>query len=237
MARRAAATLAAAPATVDPITTNKGDEMSSALAERETTVERWTADPSRTTVEFEVQHLWGLHAVRGRFRSFDGAYVVGPGGSAIELTIDAGSVDTGCAARDKHLRSADFFGAEEHPQVRFTSTRVTGLGSGRVRVSGELEAAGERVPLAFDASVRLVDGDLELEATTTVDQSRFGMGDGPLRNVRRPTTLRVKTRLVRVPSGFDGGRGGSRGVARGSGLAATRETVGSSSRTKGEGNG
>lgn len=211
--------------------------MSTALAGRETSVQRWTADPSRTTVEFEVQHLWGLHAVRGRFRSFDGVYVVGPGGSEIELTIDAGSVDTGCAARDKHLRSADFFGADEHPQVRFTSTHVSGQGSGRAYVSGELEAAGKRVPLAFDASVRLIDGELELEATTTVDQSRFGMADGPLRNVRRPVTLRVKTRVVRTPAGFDGGRGGSRGVARGSGLAATRETVESSNRTKGEGNG
>jgi polyisoprenoid-binding protein YceI len=183
--------------------------MSSAVPERETTVERWTADPSRTTMEFEVQHLWGLHAVRGSFGSFDGAYVVDRGGSKIELTIDAASVDTGCAARDRHLRSADFLGADEHPQVRFTSTRVTGLGSGLAHVSGELEAAGKRVPLAFDASVRLIEGDLELEATTTVDQSRFGMIDGPLRNVRRPTTVRVKTRLVRVPSGFDDGRGGS----------------------------
>ena len=69
-------------------------------------------------------------------------------------------------------------------------------------MSGELEAAGRRVPLAFDASVRLIDGDLELEATTTVDQSRFGMSDGPLRNVRRPTKLRVKTRLVHSDSRF-----------------------------------
>ena len=44
-----------------------------------------------------------------RFRSFEGAYVVGRGGSEIELTIDAASVDTGCATRDKDLRSADFF--------------------------------------------------------------------------------------------------------------------------------
>ena len=193
--------------------------MSSALAETETTVEQWTADPGRTTVEFEVEHLWGLHAVRGRFQSFSGAYVVGPSGSAIELTIDAASVDTGCAARDRHLRSGDFFDAEQHPRVRFTSTRIAGLGSGRVRVSGELEAAGRRVPLAFDASVRLTDADLEFEATATVDQSRFGMAEGPLRNVRRPATVRVKTRLVRV-------RGGSGGVVRGSGLAAARETVG-----------
>lgn len=174
--------------------------MSSAAIKPETTVERWTADHSRTTVEFEVGHLWGLDTVRGRFHSFDGAYVVGPGGSTIELTIDARSVDTGCPVRDDHLRSADFFGADEHPLVGFTSTRITGLGSGRARVSGELEAAGRRVPLAFEASVRLIDGELELEATTTVDQSRFGMSDGPFRNVRRPAKLRVKTRLVRSDS-------------------------------------
>ena len=92
-----------------------------------------------------------------------------------------------------------------------------------MHVSGELEVAGKRVPLGFDASVRLIGGDVELEATTTVDQSLLGMRDGPLRNVRRPATVRVKTRLDRVPSAFDGG---SRGVGRGSGLAAARETVG-----------
>jgi polyisoprenoid-binding protein YceI len=167
----------------------QGDQVSSAVIEREATVERWTADPSRTTFEFEVEHLWGLHTVRGDFSSFNGAYVVGPSGSTIELTIDA--------ARDKHHRSAEFFSADEHPLVRFTSTRITGLGSGRVHVTGELEAAGRRVPLAFDTSVRLMDGELELEATTTVDQSRFGMTEGSLSNVRRPTMLRVKTRLVR----------------------------------------
>ena len=211
--------------------------MTSTAIATQTTSERWTVDPSRTTVEFEVGHVWGLHSVRGRFRSFYGAYVVGPGGSEIELTIDAESVDTGCAARDKHLRSADFFDADRHPQVRFASTRVTGVGHGRVLVTGELEAAGRRVPLAFDASVRLIDGDLELEAAAMVDQSRFGMSHDPFRNVRRPATLRVKTRLVRVPSGFDGGRGGSDRVPRGSDLAATRETVRSSTRTKGEWNG
>ena len=43
----------------------------------QTTIERWTADPSRTTVEFEVKHLWGLHTVRGRFNRFDGSSSTG----------------------------------------------------------------------------------------------------------------------------------------------------------------
>jgi polyisoprenoid-binding protein YceI len=174
--------------------------MSTAVIEAQTAVERWNADRTRTTVEFEVEHLWGLRTVRGRFRSFDGAYIVGPGGTEIELTIDAASIDTGAARRDEHLRSPDFFFVALHPVVRFRSTRVTGLGNGDVHVSGELEAAGTSVPLAFDASVSVIDGELELEATATVDQGRFGMSEGRLGNIRPSTKLRVRARLVRERS-------------------------------------
>jgi polyisoprenoid-binding protein YceI len=159
-------------------------------------VERWRVDPTRTIVEFEVAHLWRLHTVHGRFRTFDGSYVVGPGGSEIELTIDASSVDTGLARRDEHLRSPDFFYVALNPAVRFRSTSITGLGNGDVRVSGELEAAGATVPLSFEVAVRVVDGELELEGTTTVDHRSFGMSEGPLGNIRPPATLHVKTRLV-----------------------------------------
>ena len=69
-------------------------------------------------------------------------------------------------------------------------------------MSGELEAAGTRVPLTFDASVRVIDGELEVEATTTVDQRRFGMSEGSLGNGRPPTKVHVKARLVRVQSPF-----------------------------------
>jgi polyisoprenoid-binding protein YceI len=172
--------------------------MSSTLIEQTgTTHERWTADPSRTTVEFEVEHLWGLHTVHGRFTRFEGSYVLGPAGPEIELTIDAESVDTGNAARDEHLRSWDFFDVVPNPEVRFTSTHVTGLGNGHVHVTGELDAAGTSMPLAFDASVRMIGGELELEAATTVDQRRLGMSEGPLGNVRPPAKVHVKTRLVR----------------------------------------
>ena len=106
------------------------------------------------------------------------------------------------ALGDAHLRSPDFFFVALHPQVRFRSTRVTGLGNGDVHMSGELEAAGVVVPLAFDASVRVIDSELEVEATTTIDQRRFGMSAGPLRNVRPPAKLHVKARLVRVEGPF-----------------------------------
>jgi polyisoprenoid-binding protein YceI len=99
--------------------------MSITTTETPTTVEWWTADPTRTTIEFEVEHFWGLHTVRGRFGRLDGVYVLGTAGPEIELTIDAESVDTGNSARDRHLRSADFFDVDEHPRCGSRPRRST----------------------------------------------------------------------------------------------------------------
>lgn len=188
--------------------------MSSTATEMtQTRTERWTIDRRRTTVEFEVKHFWGLHTVRGHFDRFDGSYVVGLAGAEIELAVDAASINTRNAARDEHLRSEDFFDVAEHPQVRFTSTRIAGTGSGSVRVSGELVAAGTSIPVAFEAPVRLIDGELEIDATTTVDQTRFGMSRGPLWNVRPSAKLHVKARLVRRAGTRLDRDGGLRAVA------------------------
>ena len=158
--------------------------------------ERWSVDATRTTVEFEAKSLWGLVPVGGRFDRFHGSYTVGPNGPEIELAIDADSIDTGNRRRDEHLRAEDFFSVGEHPWVRFTSQKVTRPQDGVLRVSGELEVAGKSVPLTFDASVRPQNEELEIEAATTVDHEAFGMSRGPLRSIKTPTTLYVKTRLV-----------------------------------------
>jgi polyisoprenoid-binding protein YceI len=156
---------------------------------------RWTVDPDGTTVDFAVKTFWGLATVRGRFDRFGGSYEVGPDGTRIALTIDAVSIDTGNRARDEHLRSSDFFAVAEHPQVRFTSTRVRHAGDGRLRVEGVLDVAGTAVELEFDATVQHGARGLQVEATTTVDQRQFGMNSGLLGMIRQPTTLHVKARL------------------------------------------
>jgi len=158
---------------------------------------RWTVDVDETSVEFAVKTFWGLTTVHGRFDRFAGSYEVGPGGTTIEFTIDADSLDTGHATRDKHLRSSDFFHVVEHPRVRFTSTHVTHVTSEILVVTGYLEAAGKVVPLELGATVVSVDGALEMQATTTVDPRQFGMSSGRLGMIRPPATLHVKTRLTR----------------------------------------
>ena len=156
---------------------------------------RWTVDPENTFVEFEVKTFWGLAAVHGRFDTFEGSYRTGPDGATIELTIDVDSLDTGNKTRDKHLSSPDFFHVAEHPQVRFTSTRVHNVGNGLLHVVGLLEAAGRSVLLEFPAVVRPAADGLEIEATTMVDQRELAMSSGTLGMIRRPVTLHVTARL------------------------------------------
>jgi polyisoprenoid-binding protein YceI len=167
------------------------------IEQRTATSTRWTVDTNETSVEFAVKTLWGLMTVHGRFDRFDGSYEVGPDGTSIELSIDADSLDTGHAARDKHLRSTDFFHVAEHPQVRFTSTRVHPVNGDILHVVGRLEAAGEVVVLEFPATVRQLGDELEIEATTTIDPRQLGMSSGKLGMISPPATLHVDARLSR----------------------------------------
>src|SRR5215469_14325455 len=87
---------------------------------------RWHLDPAASSARFRVPHFWGLVGVKGHFRKVAGWLELDHDGNGrLELTIDAASLTTRNPWRDRHLRSADFFDADLHPQVRFTSTRVS----------------------------------------------------------------------------------------------------------------
>jgi polyisoprenoid-binding protein YceI len=171
------------------------EALSIAALEQPTT--GWTADPESSSVEFDVKTFWGLTTVHGRFDRFIGTYGPNPDGTGIVLVIDADSIDTGNETRDSHLRSSSFFHVVDHPWIRFESTRVDDVSDGVLEVEGILEAAGHSTFLEFPATLRQSGDDLEIEATTTVDQAELGMSSGPLRMIRRPVTLHVKARLVR----------------------------------------
>jgi polyisoprenoid-binding protein YceI len=176
--------------------------MTTTASERTTAAPpRWSLDRDGSSVGFTVKTMWGLIPVRGRFDRFAGSYEVGRNGTTIELTIEADSIDTGNPKRDEHLRSPDFFDVDDHAQVRFRSTRVNAVGDGTLHVAGNLEAAGIAEPLEFAVTVRPAGDGLALEATTTVDQRRFGMSSGLFGMVRRPATLHVEALLKRDPDG------------------------------------
>jgi polyisoprenoid-binding protein YceI len=170
--------------------------MITAYSTQTTATERhWLVDADSSAVDFTIKTLWGMATVRGGFDRFEGRYDVRPDGATIELLIEADSIDTGNATRDKHLRSDDFFGIAAHPNVRFRSTSVADGGDGVLYVDGVLEAAGTVVPLRFTAAAREAKDGLQIEATTTVDHRRFGMHSGVLGMIRPPAEVHVHARL------------------------------------------
>ena len=155
----------------------------------------WRIDPTRSSVEFTASTLWGLVGVHGRFARYDGTLDL-ERSPAIELTIDADSIDTGMGLRDRHLRSGAFFDVDTHPEVRFVSDR-TRLEGDTLKVRGRLYAAGQSLPLDLDASLRRVGDELQVEARTQADHRELGMSHGLLGMIPTPSQLTVRARLVR----------------------------------------
>jgi polyisoprenoid-binding protein YceI len=161
---------------------------------------RWQLDPQRSSVEFRVGLFWGLGSVKGHFDDYRGRLDLSAE-PAIELTIDAASVQTGNRRRDAHLRSTDFFDAEHHPRVRFVADSVDQHGE-TLKVRGQLSAGGRSIPLELDAQVHHVDGELEIEAATNAPHRELGMTFSPIGIIPARSELSVKGRLIPATEGF-----------------------------------
>ena len=110
----------------------------------------YTIDPSHTRLGFSARHAM-VTTVRGQFTEFSGTAHVDaatPANSSVTLTIRTASVDTGSADRDGHLRSADFFDAEAHPEITFVSTAVARDGADW-EITGDLTISGTTKPVTI----------------------------------------------------------------------------------------
>jgi polyisoprenoid-binding protein YceI len=105
--------------------------------------ESFIVDKSHSEVGFQIRHM--MSKVRGRFNEYEGRIVADrakPENSSVELTIQAASIDTANANRDKDLRSANFFDTETYPTITFKSSRMTPKGKDAYDVTGTLTMRG-----------------------------------------------------------------------------------------------
>jgi len=110
----------------------------------------WVVDPAHSSVGFSVKHL-GIATVRGRFEQFEGTLDVGDDLSEARAygTAQVDSINTDEPARDEHLRSADFFGAESNPELRFESTAIRRLDEETFDIEGNLTLNGVTNPVTL----------------------------------------------------------------------------------------
>lgn len=142
----------------------------------------WKVDKAHTRVGFAVKSL-GISTVRGEFREFDGALEIGEdvADSRAYGRVDAASVDTNQARRDKHLRSTDFLSAESHPELTFRSTAFEPVDDDTFRVVGDLSINGVTNEVELTAELGGIEtgpmGEerLGLEVTGQVSRKAFAM--------------------------------------------------------------
>ncbi|MFV8173846.1 YceI family protein [Mycolicibacterium peregrinum] len=108
----------------------------------------WAIDPVHSSINFSVRHLM-VSKVRGSFQTFSGAITVAEDGTpSVSATIDVNSIDTRNEQRDAHVRSADFFDADNHPTATFVSTGVRPDGDDYV-VDGDFTLKGVTKPVSL----------------------------------------------------------------------------------------
>jgi polyisoprenoid-binding protein YceI len=158
----------------------------------------WTLDPARSTAALRSKSVWGLAPVKGVFHDLEGDGTVSAAGEVTgRIAVAAGSVDTKNAKRDTHLRSADFFLAEEYPAITFSVTAIVPSGPG-VTVSGSLTVRDVSRPLSFPATVALAEGgEAVLDATVPVERSQFGLTWNQLGMASMHSTITIHAVLTR----------------------------------------
>ena len=115
-------------------------------------VDTYNIDVEHTAVTFSVRHFFSK--VPGRFTRFEGVILLDEtdlANSSVSFEIDADSIDTNEAKRDRHLRSDAFFDVENHPKITFVSDKVTPRDDGKLDVHGKLTIRGKTLPVVLDA--------------------------------------------------------------------------------------
>ena len=142
----------------------------------------WTSDVVHSSMAFQIRHI--VTPLLGRFDKFDVAMKWDEknlSASSISANVDVASVNTGFAGRDKHLKSADFFDAENHPKWTFTSEKIVKNGDEGYIAKGKItlrETTKDiEVPFKFLGVMEMEKGNKAgFSAEFSIKRSDFGLG-------------------------------------------------------------
>ncbi len=116
------------------------------------TLTKWSLDATHSEINFKIKHLM-ISTVTGQFKKFNiTGFTEGDNFNTarnIEFTTDIESIDTNNEQRDQHLKSADFFNSEDHPQIHFTGNKYDVNGKEGI-LTGDISIAGITKPISLN---------------------------------------------------------------------------------------
>jgi polyisoprenoid-binding protein YceI len=144
---------------------------------------KWSLDPSHSQIGFKVKHLMVTN-VRGVFKEYKGSIYTTDedfASAEIDLSINTGSVSTGDSKRDGHLKSPDFFDAENFKEINFKAITLERTNGDEYALHGDLSIKGvtKRIKLdvEFNGIVKDPWGDKKagFEITGKISRKDFGL--------------------------------------------------------------
>lgn len=146
---------------------------------------KYTLDSSHGYITFTYSHL-GFSNPRVGFNSFDTELELdssNPANSAVEVTIDASSIDSRVAEFNDHLNGSDFFNTAEFPTITFKSTKVEATGENTFDVTGDLTILGTTKPVTLATTINKAANHpmrdvptVGLSASAKLMRSEWGLG-------------------------------------------------------------
>jgi polyisoprenoid-binding protein YceI len=144
----------------------------------------YSLNQDKSKILFTIGHFY-VSSTEGKFSSFDGTLKFDPGGpehGTVTIHVSPGSILTDSAARDEHLRTADFFDVARFPTIVFESTALTRNSGKAGKLTGMLSLHGVSKPISLDVTHLTPDLNADKQifsATTTFKRSDFGMTNYP----------------------------------------------------------
>ena len=169
---------------------------------------QWQLDNSHTRVGFSVEHM-GFSTVMGHFSDVDGTVqfdLKNPNQTQFNFVVDTDSIDTGWEARDKHLKTDEFFNVEKYPTMSFKSTQVNFINPQQAKVTGDFTLLGQTKPLTLNLTLKKIDDSpltkepvVGFRATGNIDRTAYGM-DAYSQGVTTNVPIQIDGELVEKKS-------------------------------------
>jgi len=144
---------------------------------------KWAIDPAHSEIQFKVKHLV-ISTVTGSFKEFTGEASTPEDtfeGGEIAITIKSESVNTNNGQRDGHLKSADFFDAENYPEITVKTTSIKQIDEDEYALTAEFTMKGVTKTIEFKGEYGGIAKDgygntkLGLEVTGRINRKDYGL--------------------------------------------------------------
>ncbi len=164
---------------------------------------KWTVDPAKSAVGFEIQVA--SETVKGTFAAYKADITFDPAntaGSKAVVTIDLASVKSGDATRDGMLGAQQWFNIAASPQARFEATIIKSTGANAYEATGKLTIRGVSKPVTLPFTFTANGNQATVTGTTTIKRTDFGVGQGKIgsggqtMDLAAPSTAAIEVKVM-----------------------------------------